>query len=66
LPTASCGSQLERQRADPLEPVHHAVGNLRIAFDLEPEVTEEQLLAETWQLPLGLPRRLDDVASLLL
>ena len=92
---------LHPERADPLEPVHHAVGDLRVALDLErvdlrleelaqpreetlallnrlriqprlrmdqvePEVAEEQLLAETRQLPLRLARRLDDIASLLL
>jgi hypothetical protein len=33
---------------------------------VEPEVAEEQLLAETWELPLRLARRLDDITSLLL
>ena len=92
---------LHPERADPLEPVHHVVGDLRVALDLErvdlvleeraqlreealallnrlriqprlrmdqvePEVAQKQLLAETRQLPLCLPRRLDDIASLLL
>jgi hypothetical protein len=92
---------LHPKRPDPLQRVHHVVGDPRLALDfervggfrqygpelgekslalldrlgiqprlrmdqVEPEVAQEQLLAKARQLPLGLPRRLDDVTSFFL